>query len=126
MKLETIGIEAPKDFPSDTYNEIHKFVLSCGYNESHFDLWREWASAWNGLVYRYGSSSIRNILSHRSTPPRNFNLGGERDKQTDWGEITLDENTTSDRLKWLSQTLHLLLEDLNYFIKKHLPKQPIQ
>ncbi len=65
-------------------------------------------------------SDIRNVLAHRSTPPRAFRLGGPRDRQTSWGQINLDENTMAHRLQWLSENLSLLLNDTNTFVKKYL------
>lgn len=65
-------------------------------------------------------SIVRNILSHRSTPSRHFRVGGDKSGQTDWGNIDLNDMTTTIRLEWLNKTLKVLLVDTNEFVKNNL------
>jgi hypothetical protein len=60
--------------------------------------------------------TMRNILSHRSTPGRRFSRGGEHDGDAVWGEkILIDENTTVSRRRWLANTLSDLLAAADVF-----------
>ncbi len=59
--------------------------------------------------------TIRNILSHRSTPGRRFFRGGDHDGIAVWGEILIDENTTVSRRRWLANILSDLLEAADAF-----------
>ncbi len=85
MIIETIGIESPIGFPTQEYNNIHKLLLEFGYDKSHFDLWREWAGAWNGLIYRYqtcydcNQSYITSIKVGTGTPEPQERYNQERD-----------------------------------------------
>jgi hypothetical protein len=50
--------------------------------------------------------TMRNIISHRSAPPRTLFVGGEHHGEVVWGlSIQLDEHTTNSRRKWLADTL---------------------
>jgi hypothetical protein len=59
--------------------------------------------------------TIRNILSHRSTPGRQFFRGGARDGEAVWGEIMIDQNTTVSRRRWLAGAVRDLLEATDSF-----------
>jgi hypothetical protein len=60
--------------------------------------------------------TMRNILSHRSTPGRKFFRGGARDGDAVWGEkIMIDEDTTVSRRRWLAKVLDDLLEATDAF-----------
>jgi hypothetical protein len=47
----TIGMELPEDFPLAAYHEVS--VGLTPLLNLQFDRWREWASAWNSVAYRY-------------------------------------------------------------------------
>ncbi|MGA3296449.1 MAG: hypothetical protein ABSD41_03255 [Candidatus Bathyarchaeia archaeon] len=59
--------------------------------------------------------TMRNILSHRSTPSRQFFRGGGHDGNAVWGGILIDENTTVSRRRWLANNLSDLLEATDTF-----------
>jgi hypothetical protein len=60
--------------------------------------------------------TMRNILSHRSTPGRQIFRGGDRDGDAVWGEtIQIDEDITVSRRRWLAKTLAGLMEAADAF-----------
>lgn len=52
-RLSTIGIRPPVDFPVESYEAINS-LMRPKYN-IHFDLWRHYSAAWNGLAHRFVS-----------------------------------------------------------------------
>jgi hypothetical protein len=49
--LTTIGNEVTDDFPFQQYENIH--VNMVPQKELHYDLWREFAGAWNSIGYKF-------------------------------------------------------------------------
>jgi hypothetical protein len=76
--------------------------------------------------------AIRNILTHRVVPGRirhlSLEFGGDPaqppvQRPDTWkilSELRIDENLTRPRLKWLTDTLTLLIEETARFANKHL------
>ena len=62
-------------------------------------------------------SDLRNILSHRSAPVRNFFMSGP--ENTNWqagsGNIKFDRDLTTDRLSWLKSEMNALVVAANKF-----------
>lgn len=69
--------------------------------------------------------TIRNIISHRSAPPRTIFIGGEHHGEVVWGlNIQLDEHTTNSRRKWLADTLCELLKAAETFTAARFVRPP--
>ena len=49
--LTTIGNEVPDDFPFQHYEKIHAHMVH--QKELHYELWREFAGAWNSIGYKF-------------------------------------------------------------------------
>jgi hypothetical protein len=66
-------------------------------------------------------SDVRNVLAHRISPARNFNVGGPRHGTADWmGLGTLTAASTQNRRIWLAQQLSALVEVAADFADAHL------
>lgn len=67
-------------------------------------------------------ATIRNLLAHRQTPGRHFNVGGPGPFVV-WKpglDVELNADTTSHRKKWLATTLTSLMEALDGLTAKFL------
>lgn len=49
--LTTTGNEVPDDFPSQHYENIHLNMVP--QKDVHYELWREFAGAWNSIGYKF-------------------------------------------------------------------------
>lgn len=65
---------------------------------------------------------IRNVLAHRSSPPRTFfagNAGPAAVWNTSLGPIVLDERMVESRLAWLASTTSEAVRQVDGFLAKH-------
>jgi hypothetical protein len=69
-------------------------------------------------------SNKRNIPSHRQSPPRDFQITvGDPHIDATWAsDIPLNTSTTSERRKWLAETMRILLREADAFTAKYSPK----
>ena len=90
-----------RTFPSD--NITH--VLDQTVSTQEFKDWKE----------------IRNILAHRSAPPRHFfaSTAGKARAALWLNGIQIDENITASWRKWLATTMSVLLEATDDFTARH-------
>lgn len=70
-------------------------------------------------------NKARNVLTHRIVPPRHFYIGGPKDGKAEFSigfdipNMSIDENTMSDRLEWLTQTIESLMNAVFDFVGAH-------
>lgn len=68
------------------------------------------------------ANTMRNVLSHRGSPPRRVQLyiGSSERSRTEWGPYEIDANTTASLRPWLAQHAATVLEALYQFAMSHL------
>ncbi len=77
----------------------------------------------DGMLNTYADANkMRNVLSHRGSPPRATYLGGPKDGHVEWGPFEIDITLTEELRKWLSQQTHSVVEALCRFSTDHLRK----
>ena len=55
-RLESMGMDVPDDYPAEELDAVHALVTAyAGVDDagSHPQAWHEWASAMNGLAWRF-------------------------------------------------------------------------
>jgi len=72
---------------------------------------------------------IRNVLAHRSTPPRHHHVtvGSTAPDRTDWeimGGLALNDQTTAGNRPWLATTLKESVEAVAAFARANFPQRP--
>jgi hypothetical protein len=81
--VSTIDIEMPQDFGAKSYEDIYNHVAS--KRDRHPDSWREFASAWNAVAYRFRSCAesdeafTKSIKQFGNSPPMSERYVQERE-----------------------------------------------
>lgn len=97
IKIENTSKKFKCVYPNEKISEI----LSKLIEDPAFQKWKE----------------IRNILAHRLAPVRHFFTGGDQNGEALWlNGIQINENTTSYRYEWLSETLTSILNNAELFV----------
>jgi hypothetical protein len=74
----------------------------------------------------------RNVLAHRTQPPRIFSNGPgiskaewkPVDTSTGQQQLEIDANTTATKRQWLSRTLATQLSEAEAFVRRHISRLP--